>query len=355
MNDQQRNLALILTIIFIGLVIFAIQSGKPATMKPKLLGNSSDNSNYPKAPELNGISGYINAPEGFKLSDQKGKIILVDFWTYSCINCMRTTPYLNAWYEKYAKDGLVIVGVHTPEFDFEKDYNNVNAAVIREGIKYPVVLDNNHGTWNAYQNRYWPRKYLIDQNGNIRYDHIGEGGYEETESMIQKLLIEAGASTDSKKVSSEIKSETDFLSIGSPELYLGYAFARAPLGNKEGFVPNAIIDYKLADKISPNLVYLEGRWKNNADNMELDSDSGVVVLHYLAKNVNIVASGTNELEIFIDDKPVGLAAGSDVDSYGKVKIDSERLYNIVSDREYSEHILKIKANKKFKLYTFTFG
>jgi thiol-disulfide isomerase/thioredoxin len=131
-----------------------------------------DKSQFKLAPELTKISGYINS-NPITLADLKGKVILVDFWTYSCINCIRTIPYLNAWYEKYADDGLVIVGVHTPEFEFEKDYNNVKAAVEKFGIKYPVALDNEKQTWNTYENRYWPRKYLIDSEGYIRYDHIG--------------------------------------------------------------------------------------------------------------------------------------------------------------------------------------
>ncbi|MGI0006282.1 MAG: redoxin domain-containing protein, partial [Nitrososphaera sp.] len=128
-----------------------------------------DKSQFRQAPELAGISNYINTEE-FKLADLKGKVVLVDFWTYSCINCIRTIPYLNAWHEKYADDGLVIVGIHAPEFDFEKNPDNVQAAVEKFGIQYPVVQDNEHGTWDAYQNRYWPRKYLVDDEGYIRYD-----------------------------------------------------------------------------------------------------------------------------------------------------------------------------------------
>lgn len=140
-------------------------------------------SQFKLAPELTGISGYINTADGQKLTlaDLKGKVVIVDFWTYSCINCIRTIPYLNAWYDKYADKGLVIVGVHSPEFEFEKNYDNVKTAVEKFGIKYPVVQDNDKGTWNAYQNRYWPHKYLIDDEGYIRYDHIGEGGYADTE------------------------------------------------------------------------------------------------------------------------------------------------------------------------------
>ncbi|HET6726981.1 MAG TPA: thioredoxin family protein, partial [Nitrososphaeraceae archaeon] len=141
---------------------------------------SIDKSQFKKAPEFTGIASYINT-NATQLSDLKGKVVLVDFWTYSCINCIRTLPYLVDWNHKYSDKGLVIVGVHSPEFEFEKNIDNVKQAVTRFGIKYPVLLDNDHGTWNAFQNSYWPRKYLVDSEGYIRYDHIGEGGYVETE------------------------------------------------------------------------------------------------------------------------------------------------------------------------------
>lgn len=141
---------------------------------------SIDKSQFKKAPEFQGITYYINLNET-KLSDLKGKVVLVDFWTYSCINCIRTLPYLVDWNQKYSDKGLVIVGIHAPEFEFEKNIDNVKQAVTRFGIKYPILLDNDHDTWNAFHNSYWPRKYLVDAEGFIRYDHIGEGGYMETE------------------------------------------------------------------------------------------------------------------------------------------------------------------------------
>jgi thiol-disulfide isomerase/thioredoxin len=145
---------------------------------------------YRKAAELVNPNGYLNS-DNFTIAQYIGKkVILIDFWTYSCINCLRTLPYLNSWNEKYGQDGLLIVGVHSPEFDFEKDYNNVKMAVEKNGIKYPIVLDNEHLTWDAYINRFWPHKYLIDIDGFIVYDHIGEGRYNETESEIQKALLE---------------------------------------------------------------------------------------------------------------------------------------------------------------------
>ena len=170
-----------------------IKSGDLITVKlNKTAFTSIDKSGFVKAPELTGIDSYINTANNqpVKLSDLNGKVVLLDFWTYTCINCIRTIPYLNDWYDRYSDQGFVIVGVHSPEFDFEKNLENVQDAVKEFGIKYPVVLDSEHKTWDAYSNNYWPRHYLIDSQGYIRDDHIGEGGYNETEKTIQTLLAE---------------------------------------------------------------------------------------------------------------------------------------------------------------------
>ena len=153
-----------------------------------------DKSQFKKAPEFTQVTGYVNTSP-IKLSDLKGKVVLVHFWTYTCINCIHTIPYINEWYKKYSDKGLVIASVHTPEFEFEKNIDSVKKAVLDFEIKYPVIQDNNYGTWNAYGNKYWPRDYLVDSEGYIRYDHVGEGGYTETEKMIKLLLAEPGTNT----------------------------------------------------------------------------------------------------------------------------------------------------------------
>ena len=149
-----------------------------------------DKSQFKKAPEFTGITGFVNTPAPVKLADLKGKVVLVHFWTYTCINCIHTIPHLNDWYQKYSNRGLVIVGVQTPEFSDEKNIANVKTAVNNFQIKYPVILDNNYANWNAYGNNYWPRDYLVDNQGYIRYSHIGEGDYDQTEQMIKSLLAE---------------------------------------------------------------------------------------------------------------------------------------------------------------------
>ena len=325
-----------------------------------------DKSQFKLAPELTNIKGYINS-EPISLADLRNKVVLVDFWTYSCINCIRTIPYLNAWHEKYADEGLVIVGVHTPEFEFEKDYNNVKAAVEKFGIQYPVLQDNEKAVWEAYENRYWPRKYLIDNEGYVRYDHIGEGAYAETEKVIQSLLTErtesigANVTAIDQSISNPQSSQSvNFDRINTPELYFGYKYSRAPLGNSEGYKPDQVIKYTIPDNtnIIPNRIYLDGEWKNNADHMELQSDVGRIVLSYSAKAVNIVAGGNNsELHIFEDDSQLNSSSrGMDVSEDGIVKIDGQRLYNIITQEDYGNHQVAIEVRGRgFQIYTFTFG
>ncbi|HJU33538.1 MAG TPA: thioredoxin family protein [Nitrososphaera sp.] len=323
-----------------------------------------DKSQFKLAPELEKVTGFINS-QPITLADLRGKVVLIDFWTYSCINCIRTIPYLNAWYEKYANEGLVIVGVHTPEFDFEKDYNNVKAAVEKFDIKYPIVQDNEKETWSAYENRYWPRKYLIDSEGYVRYDHIGEGAYAETEKIIQSLLAERqeyaseNVTIDQSISTPESLQSVNFDRINTPELYFGYEYSRAPLGNSEGYKPDQVVTYAIPDdtKIVPNRIYLEGEWKNNADHMELQSEVGRIMISYSAKAVNIVAGGRGQLHILEDNSPIDKSSsGTDVSENGVVKIDGQRLYNVIAHTGYGNHQLAVEvAGKGFQIYTFTFG
>ncbi|MBI4053116.1 MAG: thioredoxin family protein [Candidatus Diapherotrites archaeon] len=336
-------------------------------------GNASDGNSSaapvlgasgPQAPELRGLTGYINTSSDISVADLKGKVVMVDFWTYSCINCIRTLPYLAAWDKKYRDKGLVIIGVHTPEFDFEKNIGNVREAVKKFGIEYPVVLDSDYATWNAYQNHWWPHKYLIDKSGVIRFDHIGEGGYDETEQQIVELLSENGPKVEMNPDDAGMPPEqTDFAGIGTPEIYLGYDFARQGLGNEEGFVPEQTVSYSFPDNrdFSANLVFLEGDWKNNSDNVQLESDTGKVALKFKAKNANIVAGSPNGsvLSVSVGGKPVSTEnAGDDAvqDENFVVHVNEQRLYNLVSAQDYAEKTLvfDVKGNG-FELYTFTFG
>lgn len=320
-----------------------------------------DKSNFKKAPELVGIANFINTTPEKLANDIKGKVVLYDFWTYSCINCLRTLPYITAWNEKYADDGLLIIGVHSPEFEFEKDFNNVKMAVEKNGITYPVVMDNEMKTWKAFENRYWPRKYITDSEGYIRYDHIGEGDYEQTEKVIQGLLEERAANLGINIASTEplvsIK-EFEHTSLRTPELYFGYNFAtgRNQLGNSEGFIPGKDVEYVIPKDLQLHNYYLGGTWENLEGSMKLVSDKGTIKLQYLAKEVNIVAANEANLRILIDGEPIpSKYVGKDVIS-GEVHIVEAGLYNIIKSDEAAIHTLEIfVSDPGFEIYTLTFG
>ena len=308
-----------------------------------------DKSQLIKAPEFAQISGYINTPNNspLTLSSLKGKVVLVYIWTYTCINSIRPMPYVHDWNQKYSNNGLVIVGVHSPEFQFEKNFDNVKRAVQRFGITYPVVLDSDHGTWNAYGNNYWPRYYLIDTQGNIRYDYIGEGSYDQIEKSIQSLLAERAPLKGAKEISFNTQPTTvikpgslyyvDLRQNMTPEIYMGYDTARTQLGNPEGFKPDQTVSYSIPSNTNfePHIVYLQGEWKNNPDGMELQNDTGRIVLTYYAKSVNIIAGGKGGGVVFNDEGIKGAAAGvpsinslgEDLSSDGSFRIDGQRLYN----------------------------
>lgn len=346
-NDKNRPIILGITLLIIFGLIFFIGFELPSGKSEIKI----DKSGYSLAPEIRGIKGYINTDSNISLANLRGKVVLLDFWTYSCINCIRTIPYLNEWNEKYNDDGLVILGVHSPEFEFEKDYANVKNAVEEYEIKFPVILDNDFSTWRAYNNRFWPHKFLIDAEGYIRYDHIGEGSYSETEKEIVKLLKEASNKEIEEKNSQVEADNPDFGQINTPELYFGYDFARTPLGNSKGYQAEVDVNYTSPENLEENKIYLDGIWKNKSDYMELISEEGTIELIFSAKKVNIVA-GVNkdtsidtEINIYLDDK-----------FNQRVLVSQEQLYNITNLEEYDTlRKVTINAKKGFRIYTFTFG
>jgi thiol-disulfide isomerase/thioredoxin len=320
-----------------------------------------DESQYPIVPDLTGITGYINtSPDNLK-SQIKDKVVLYDFWTYSCINCLRTLPYLEAWNAKYADKGLLIIGIHSPEFEFEKDINNVKMAVQKYNITYPVVLDSDHQTWNAFSNRYWPAEYLTDYTGHIRHTNFGEGEYDKTETVIQQLLAERA-----QHLGLNINTNMSLVNLQphqfsyqqTPELYFGYDFAqgRSFIGNQEGFQPGKIVTYSLPSNLAQDHFYLEGDWQNLADSMKLSSDNGKIVLPYYAKDVHIVATGPSiDVQVLLDGNPITSSdAGQDLQN-DIVHVSENRLYTLVSSQQAAAHTITIIAKRGFQIYTFTFG
>lgn len=323
---------------------------------------------YQPAIEIANPAGFINATSGFKLGSLVGKrVILLDFWTYSCINCIRTLPYLTAWYSKYHNEGLEIVGIHTPEFDFEKDINNVQTAATKYGIQYPVILDSNYGTWNAYNNLYRPHEYLIDIAGYIVHDHVGEGSYDETEADIQKLLTQRtqvlGAQTAVSTGTVDIQP-ANLNGISSPETYFG-ANRNALLANGYTMVNG---DQNLILPQSANAVlnrlYLGGTW-DFEDEYAMNRQSGATALYtYDSEKMYFVASagpnapsGEVTVDVMQDGAPISAAdAGSDVVN-GKVTITGSRLYNLVNNHDGSGmHTIElIIESPGLQAFTFTFG
>jgi cytochrome c biogenesis protein CcdA/thiol-disulfide isomerase/thioredoxin len=298
------------------------------------------------APNFVGLTNWINSPP-LSIPKLKGKVVLVDFWTYSCINCIRSIPYVEKWYQAYKNDGLVVVGVSTPEFAFEHNPANVAAAVKKDGITYPVALDNNDETWNAYNNDTWPADYLIDRNGNIRYDSLGEGDYPTTETAIQKLLgINKPLVTPTSNVPVS-ESQT-------PETYLGTARSNTFLGTPAE--TDGTTNYTAAN-ISDEEWTLDGSWQVQPQYITSQSSDSKLSIDVDAKNVYLVAgiSGSQSQTVGISlPEPDANQYGSDA-SGGSIDITGYRLYNIVSLKKFGNTTITLTVPPGVSLYTFTFG
>ena len=297
------------------------------------------------APEFPRGHKWINSPE-FSLQDLRGKIVLIDFWTYSCVNCIRTLPFLKRWHKMYKDFGLIIIGVHTPEFEFEKNAGNVQRAVRGFEIAYPVVLDSDYKIWNLYANHWWPRKLLVDGYGKIIYDHIGEGGYEETETKIRKAL----GVEDQKPVSStDGGPQPKVCYPQTPELYLGYE--RGYIGNPGGFERDRAVVYK-DDKTphKPNVVYLNGLWRVSREYIEnaRDSQEDYLTLNFEGTEANIVAEkidGEGTAAVFLDGQKIS-----------EVKISFPEMINLVGRKNASSSLLRLEPRSAgLRLYALTFG
>ena len=344
------------------------------------------------APEIQGIEGWINS-EPLSLEELRGQVVLVDFWTYSCINCIRTFPYLKEWHRKYSGYGLVIVGIHTPEFGFEKLRENVEAAAESHGLEYPIAQDNDYRTWNAYANNSWPAKYLIDRQGDLRYHHFGEGSYAETEEVIRELLSESGSGfpLEDGEANSSPEPELDPDAFRVPggrltrELYAGYyrneslpsSSAPTLLGPLPAYIlqeeyyrqQDAAVFYQDLGGHLNNFIYLQGLWENGRESLTharvTQDHEDYIAIKFYANSVNAVLQGDtgspNPVRITLDGLPLDReSAGADVtfapNGSSYVLVGQPKVYRLVEKAKFSGHELRLSPQSAdFSLFAFTFG
>lgn len=316
-----------------------------------------------RAPSLSGAVAWLNG-NPLTADDLKGKVVLVDFWTYSCINCLRSIPYVRAWAEKYKDQGLVVVGVHSPEFAFEKNIANVRNAISDLKITYPVAIDNTFAIWRAFKNQYWPAHYFIDANGNIRHHHFGEGNYARSERVIQKLLAEAGKGKHADEMvsisGSGVEAASVFANVASPETYIGYARAANFVSAAETS-RNAPRDYSGEPK-ALNQWSLSGNWTIGAEHAALNTAGGRIAYRFRARDLHLVLGPRVDAKpvrfrVTIDGKKPGDSHGTDVAPDGSGTVTSEKLYQLVRQSgEIQERTFAIEfLDPDVKAYAFTFG
>ncbi|MFK3659161.1 cytochrome c biogenesis protein DipZ [Scandinavium sp. NPDC088450] len=314
-------------------------------------------------PSLNGAVQWLNSPP-LTAEALRGKVVLVDFWTYSCINCLRTLPYVKAWAEKYRSQGLVVIGVHAPEFAFERDINNVTKEAKKLGVTYPIAIDNNFTLWRAFNNNYWPAHYFIDANGHIRYTHFGEGNYAESERVIQELLRQAGSQNVSSGIAQVSGQGVEQQASGqddiSPETYLGYQRA-------ENFASGEIQQdqasaYQQPQALPVNTWGLDGNWNIGGEHITLAGGKGRIVYQFHARDLHLVlgpAANGNPVHftVSLDGQKPGAMHGSDVNSDGRGTVTDQRLYQLIRQSSGSgEHTFSIEFDDPgVTAYAFTFG
>ena len=293
----------------------------------------------PQAPEFRGLDNWLNTPAGkpLTIAGLRGKVVIVDFWTYSCVNCLRTFPHLKAWDKAYRRAGLVIVGVHAPEFAFERVPSNVRSAVKRFGLEYPTAQDNDFATWRAYQNNYWPAKYLIDRNGRVRYTHFGEGEYDETESWIRRLL---GEKVKTRRTSVQDRTPND---ITTPEAYLGYARLARYGGSPVIFDRKAVYRFPERALVQDESAF-SGRWTLTSEHARAGEDARLR-LRFQANDIFLVLAGEGRVQVLVDGRPVKSVAVSGL----------PRLYTLARFPKLKQGLLELRFSPGVEGYAFTFG
>jgi thiol-disulfide isomerase/thioredoxin len=316
-----------------------------------------------KLPSLGGATGWLNSPP-LDAAGLRGKVVLVDFWTYSCINWRRTLPYLRAWAQKYKAQGLVVVFVHTPEFGFERQVDNVRWAVKDMRVDYPVALDGEYAIWQAFENEYWPALYFIDAQGNIRYHQFGEGEYERSEAVIQQLLSEAGAKgVDRGFVSVEgrgIEAAPDWINSRSPENYVGYARTEN-FSSPEGVLADQRRVYTLPVRLDLNAWALSGAFTMQKESTRSHAAGARLRYRFHARDLHLVmgpvARGNSlRFRVLVDGVPPGATHGSDVDESGAGLVVEQRLYQLVRQTKPVDHVFEIEwLDPGVELFSFTFS
>ena len=339
---------------------------------------------FPPAREIQGIENWINS-EPLSLKELRGRVVLLDFWTYTCVNCIRTVPQLKDWHNRYADDGLTIVGIHTPEFEFEKDPGNVRTAVDAHGISWPVAMDNEYVTWDNYGNAFWPTKYLIDDRGRLRYHRVGEGNYSTFEDQLRALLLEAGQDLSDDPPTTANDHLNDAKYEESPdraitrELYTGYErgdfqreyFGAGFVGQHEYYIqPGQVLDLDEPAYLEPDMLYFKGQWINGeqqaAHARQTADFEDYVTLVYSARSVNAVLSAERgegfKVRVLMDDeylteenRGADIEIGPDGESY--LWVDRPRMYQVVENSTYVQRkTLRLSSNAEgFGIYAFTFG
>jgi thiol-disulfide isomerase/thioredoxin len=315
-------------------------------------------------PGFGGATGWLNSPP-LTAADVEGKVVLVDFWTYTCINWLRTLSYVRAWDEKYRDRGLVTVGVHTPEFPFEHDVDNVREAAKDMRVDYPIAIDSDYAVWSAFANHYWPAVYIADAQGRIRHHQFGEGQYEECERVTQRLLREAGVEDVGDELVSVapdgFEAQADWTNLGSPETYLGYEQGQnlASPGRADVDAPHA---YAIPDALRLNQWALSGQWTIRRGASVLNGDEGAIAFRFHARDVHLVMGppardASVPFRVLVDGEPPGDAHGLDVDEQGHGTVAQQRLYQLVRERDsIMDRTFEITfLGSGVEAYVFTFG
>ena len=345
-----------------GIVISGVGRGKKS-VEPTTLGSNQ----LPVEGELGSLAGateWLNSPP-LTAAGLRGRVVLVEFWTFTCINWLRTLPYMQAWASKYKDNGLIVIGVHTPEFSFEGEVENVRRAAKELGVNYPIAVDSNHAIWRSFQNEYWPALYFVDALGRLRHHQFGEGNYEESERVIQQLLAEAGVKGINHELVSVdargLEAAADWGDLNSPETYLGY-------GQTESFAsPGGVIIDKSGTYAEPgqlrlNQWALSGEWTVGEEAALLKKVGGRIAYRFHARDLNLVmgsepAGRVVRFRVVIDGKPPGAVHGTDVDERGNGRVTEQRVYQLIRqskpivDRQFEIEFL----DSGVKAFVFTFG